>query len=108
MSENKDVNNIEKQINCAEQNLEKLRIEYKTLKQALEAQKYIKTLEQYTDDEKIEKFNLLYNMALAHLGDVQEDSNSDDDTTQWFFEAVMELLSKEDGSGIWDYYNKLL
>jgi hypothetical protein len=74
-------------------------------------EKYVRKISEYSDSEKIEEFDKLYFMALDHLKKIETSGEIDDyDVIQYFFEAVMDLLSKEkdDVTRFWDYYDKLL
>ena len=68
----------------------------------------IKKLEDYTDEEKIQKFDMLYSLAKGML---EEFKNSDrgepnEDDINYTWETVMELLS-DDRVKFWEYYNSL-
>jgi len=64
----------------------------------------ITRLHQYIIQQKVEQFDILYKMALDHYTDVKENGCRDDDTKQWMFQAVMELL----GKNVWKTYNEYL
>ena len=75
------------------------------LKKAKLKAKKVRSLGAYNSLEKSARFDSLYRLALGHLNRVEEGRAKDDDE-HFMFEAIMNLLSPEDGS-IWDYYNSL-
>jgi hypothetical protein len=65
----------------------------------------IKKLSDYTDEEKIKKFDYLYNFALEELNSAENKEETDE---HYAWEAIMELLSKKNDKGyFWGYYNNL-
>ena len=68
----------------------------------------IVALEDYTVEQKIEFFDSLYNSALSHLKEVEEEGWVDEDAAQYMFEDVMSILNIEDTKAVWNYYNSLI
>ena len=67
----------------------------------------IKPLSEYTDEEKIEEFDAIYNSALTMLGEAEENgSENDNDDEHYTWEQVMELLARKKEK-FWNYYNSL-
>jgi len=68
----------------------------------------IKDLAEYTDAEKIEKFDALYKYAESMLSNIENnvDYCEDNDDSQYSWEAIMELLAT-DNKLFWKYYNSL-
>lgn len=56
----------------------------------------------YTAEQKCVLFDSLYYMAYEHYIAVKKNGPSDDDTKEWMFEAVMNLL----GQDVWKTYNR--
>jgi len=67
----------------------------------------IVALEDYTVEQKIEFFDSLYNSALSHLKEVEEEGCVDGDVAH-MFEDVMSILNIEDTKAVWNYYNSLI
>lgn len=65
-----------------------------------EKNKVIKSLSEFTIDEKIQNFDALYTLAES----IMEEKTNDDEHYAW--EAVITLLAR-DKSLFWKYYNKL-
>ena len=68
----------------------------------------IVALEDYTVEQKIEFFDSLYNSALSHLKEVEEEGWVDEDAAHYMFEDVMSILNIEDTKAVWNYYNSLI
>lgn len=66
----------------------------------------IVALEDYTVEQKIEFFDSLYNSALSHLKEVEEEGFVN--VAQYMFEDVMSILNIEDTKAVWNYYNSLI
>ena len=62
----------------------------------------VKSLESYSIEEKCKIFDDLYAMALENYQHVVKHGWSEENTEQWMFEAVMDLLGKE----MWISYNE--
>lgn len=58
----------------------------------------------YSSEEKCLQFDKLHKMALEHFKAVKDNHHKEDDTSNWFFEALMNLLGKD----VWKAYNKFL
>jgi hypothetical protein len=67
----------------------------------------IRSLDNYSLEEKEEAFDNLYNHALSQLRELEETGSVNDDSAHFMFEAMMELLSMKGGPRIWEYYNTL-
>lgn len=64
----------------------------------------IKSLDEYSDEQKISTFDGLYNSALKDLESKERGGEDRDETYTW--EDVMELLAR-DSSAFWKYYHSL-
>lgn len=69
---------------------------------------FIKGLDEYTDEEKIKKFDTLYNMALRSLNDYIDSQRFeyDEDEKQYLWEEVMKLLSYNNRD-FWNFFNNI-
>jgi len=92
-----------KQIADAQKKLKKLE------EQEQNSLKYsaIKKLEEYTSEEKIKKFDALYNSSLSELEEIERKKYHDDDCVHYFWEASMEILAR-DRDKFWEYYNSII
>jgi len=81
-----------------EETLKKRLAEIQEAKQKLTT---LRTLESYSDKEKCEVFNKFYNHAKKIMTEKIDKGYVDDDTDNWCFEMVMELLGKQ----VWEIYN---
>lgn len=66
-----------------------------------------RSLDEYTDKEKIEAFIRLHNHALSTFKSTKDTKYLDEDEKQYAFEAIMALLSRPDES-VWDVLNKFI
>jgi cell fate (sporulation/competence/biofilm development) regulator YlbF (YheA/YmcA/DUF963 family) len=91
------VKDINKRINELEQKIEELKaVSNKT--------KILRTLESYTDAEKIEKFNEFFTTASETMqSKIDGEYHEDNDDSHYAWEQIMNLLGKD----VWDVWNKL-
>lgn len=87
-----------------EEKIKRLKSELDELKAS---KRQIRPLSDYSDKEKIMVFDSFYGQALEHLNETESSGYADEDTANYMFESVMELLSSSD-SIIWEYYNSLV
>lgn len=66
----------------------------------------IKKLEEFTTDEKIKKFDKLYNSSLSELEEFETKKYHDEELKQYAWEASMEILAR-DKDIFWEYYNSI-
>lgn len=67
----------------------------------------VKSLDEYTSEEKIEAFDKLYNSALSELKEKENGEYSDDNNSaQYTWEDVMSLLARN-RTNFWKYFNSL-
>ena len=66
----------------------------------------IKKLEEYTTEEKIKKFDNLYNSSLSELEKIESKKYHDDDWKHYAWEASMEILAR-DMDKFWEYYKSI-
>lgn len=82
------------------------------LRQLKDAEKFskkneaIKQLEDYTDDQKIKCFDEFYKDANEQLKEYEKNGYSHEDNAYYTWEAVIQILSK-DNRKFWDYWNSL-
>lgn len=67
----------------------------------------IKDLNEYTDGEKIEFFDNLYNYALDELNEVEKSKYHDEDCAQYGWETMIVILAR-DRKDFFDYFNSLI
>lgn len=96
-----EVEKIEKEIADARTRLELARLKEKNLKR-IEA---IKDLSEFTDEEKIEAFDSIFNRALSYVESAEEEYKRDDDPN-YGFEEFMGIIAR-DKDKFWKYYNSL-
>ncbi len=66
----------------------------------------IKELSEFTDKDKIAKFDTLYKSALHMLNEVEKNGYIPKDSEHYSWEEVMELLARDKGK-FWTYYNSI-
>lgn len=66
----------------------------------------IKDLSEFTDFEKCELFDNLYNSALSSLNTCIENEGYNDDDEHYAWEEHMEILAR-DSESFWDYFNSI-
>lgn len=82
-------------------------LELERLEKINKREEIIKSLEDYTDMDKIEIFNNFYNSALSELKEKESGNYCDDnDSANYAWEDVMSLLAK-DKKLFWKYFNSL-
>lgn len=71
----------------------------------LKRDKYVRKLEDVTNEEKINFYDMLFNQALNFLKSQEKDFNCEPET-QYSWEEQMSMLEKP-GEDFWQYYNNL-
>lgn len=66
----------------------------------------IKSLDEYTFQEKIDFFDKIYNNSLQELVDYEKGNRHDDDSEHYAWESCIEILAR-DSKTFWDYWNSL-
>lgn len=93
---------LEKQIEDAKLALQLLeKEEKKSLKENV-----IKSLDEYTTEEKVLFFDNMYNSALRDLKDCEQIGFRDEDSAEYAWEIYIEILAREKKS-FWKYWNSL-
>ena len=64
----------------------------------------IKSIDEYTDKEKIEFFDKLYRSALAELKELEEKGYSSEYNQHYAWEEYIKILAK-DRTTFWEYWN---
>jgi hypothetical protein len=64
-------------------------------------------LEEYSEEEKIEYFNKMYNSAIKIVEELEDSGHNDDDDEHWSYEAHMEILNLHKPKEFWNYFNKI-
>lgn len=91
--------------------LERKRKELEDLEKSLEKgeDRPIKSLEDWTDEEKIEFFDTMYNFSLKHVQEREDSGYDDEDTDHWYFEEGIKVLyDPKNRSEFWKWYNSLV
>ena len=90
-------------------NIAKKAKELETLKKSLESgeDRPIKSLEDWTEEEKVEWFDKFYKFALNHVDEREDSGYDDEDSDHWFFEQGMSILY-DNRKEFWDWYNSLV
>lgn len=83
--------------------------ELEDLKKSLESgeDRPIKSLEDWTEEEKVEWFDKFYKFALNHVDEREDSGYDDEDSDHWFFEQGMSILY-DNRKEFWDWYNSLV
>lgn len=96
--------NIDEEIAKTEKYLESLKQKKQMSK--IKALDFCKELNEYTDSEKIEHFNKLYEFAYSIIEDrINGNWHEDNDNDQYAYKAVMSILAR-DPESFWTSYNK--
>ena len=66
----------------------------------------IKELSEYTDEEKIQFFDKLYNSAYLELTELEEEGYHNEDCAQYAWEEYIAILAK-DRNKFWRYWSSL-
>lgn len=93
---------LEKEIKDAKSKLEELEKKAKTDTRSLA----VKSLDEYTDKEKIKFFDKLYKSALSELSELEEKGWSDEDNATYAWEEYIQILAK-DRESFWKYWRSL-
>ena len=93
---------LEKEIRDAKRKLEILESKNREDKRS----SIIKSLGEYTVDEKVKFFDKLYGNALRELNEIEKHGYSNEDNTQFAWEEYIQILAIDNGK-FWDYWNKL-
>lgn len=81
---------------------QKLVDELKKIEELEKEEKKLRTLESFTDKEKIAYFDKVYKFSKKIIGEkLSPDYCEDNDNKEWAFELVMEIFGKD----IWKLYN---
>jgi hypothetical protein len=93
---------LQRQLNETKAKLEQLEKEEKKSNREIA----IKSLEEYTDKEKIDFFDKLYREAQSELENYEENGYSDEDNAQYAWESYIEILARNN-TEFWNYWNSL-
>ena len=93
---------LEQQIAEAKRKLQEL----EDLEKNTERNLAIKNLDEYTIEEKIEKFDAMYNSALEELTEKEKEGWNSEDSSQYAWESYIELLARNSDK-FWKYWNNL-
>ncbi len=106
----RNVQTVKKEIDKKRSEIADLEAEEREIERLDNQKSAIKPLKDYTDKQKIKFFDSLYVMAEKDLARLIETDGYHDSDSQYFFEAVMEILARDQTGNkqkFWDYYNRL-
>ena len=98
----KEREKLVKQIADAKAKLELLEKQVKNSNRSMA----IKELSEFTDEEKINFFDKLYNSAYSELVDTESNGYHNEDCVQYDWEEYIEILAR-DHDAFWKYWRKL-
>ena len=96
------IEKLKRELAEAKARLEKLEKEEKTAGR----DSAIKKLEEYTDEEKIKFFDILYESAISELKTVEECGYHNEDCAHYAWEEYIQILAR-DNKLFWNYFNSL-
>lgn len=97
---------LQKDIEDAKKKLAELEQLEKTSELNNAKNKAIKTLDEYSVDEKIKFFDKMYKSAKEELEHLEKEGWTDEDNDHYAWEAYIEILAKNN-KDFWKYWNSL-